>query len=706
MAKDIVCGMYVDETKTPFKVERRGTAYYFCSQNCLDTFLAPEREFRSLKIYTAFSLILGGITAFFEYAVPPLLGIKEFNFVWLGLPNYVWLFIFATPVQFVGGYRFYKGTRDAVRARQANMDSLIAIGTSAAWLYSALFTFFPWIFPKSVVSGPEVYFTETGLIIGFILLGKTMEHIVKGKASEAVRKLLDLQPKMALVVRDGKEMEVPVEQVQVDDLLIVKPGEKIPVDGVILEGRSSIDQSMITGESIPVDKKEGDEVIGATVNRSGLLRVKAAKVGSDTALAQIVKMVEEAIVSQAPIQRLADKISSYFVPVVVSIAILSFLFWYFVGGLPFSLAFIILVSVLIVACPCALGIATPAAIMIGAAKGAQNGVLIKNGEYLEKLRRVKIAVFDKTGTLTKGEPSVTDVVPLNGFAKDEVLRYAASAEKGSEHPLGQAIVKGAHEAGLQLGDPKEFSAVAGKGVVALALEARVMVGSKKLMDENGIPVEVVEDEVRRLEEDGKTAMLVAIGGKLAGIIAVADTLKDSSAEAVRRLKDLGVDVIMLTGDNKRTAQAIAKKVGITSVLAEVLPGDKARTVSELRKSGNVVAMVGDGINDAPALASADVGVAIGSGTDIAKETGGIVLIKDDVRDVAKAIQLSRKTVRKIKENLFWAFIYNLVLIPVAAGILYPSFGLLLNPIFAAIAMALSSVTVTMNSMLMNRWKPT
>jgi Cu+-exporting ATPase len=704
MAKDIICGMYVDEEKAPYKVERRGTTYYFCSEGCYKQFLAPERELRALKALTAFSLILGGITALFEYGVPLILGVPH-NFVWLGLPNYVWLFLFATPVQFIGGWRFYRGTLDAIRARQANMDSLIAIGTSAAWAYSALYTFFPWLFPKTATfGGPAVYFTETGLIIGFIMLGRTMEHIVKGRASEAIRRLLDLQPKVARVLKDGAEVELPVEQVQVGDLVVVRPGEKIPVDGVVVEGHSSVDQSVVTGESLPVEKVVGDEVIGGTINKAGLLKVKATKVGSDSALSQIVKMVEEAIVSQAPMQRLADKVSSYFVPAVIAIAIASFLFWYFAWRLPFGLALIVLVSVLIVACPCALGIATPAAIMIGASKGAQSGILIKNGEYLEKAHRLTTIVFDKTGTLTKGEPSVTDVIGLNS-AEEIVLRLAAAAEAGSEHPLGEAIVRAARERGLTIEDPEGFEAIPGQGVRAIVNGAVVLVGNRKLMEANGIAIEAAEERVKSLEQEGKTVMLVAVDGKLEGILAVADTVKEGAREAIRRLQSMGLEVVMLTGDNRRTAEAIARKLGITKLLAEVMPAEKARAVRELRGEGKVVAMVGDGVNDAPALAASDVGIAIGSGTDVAKETGGIVLMRSDVNDVAKAIALSRKVVRKIKENLFWAFAYNVILIPVAAGVLYPSFGLLLNPIFAAIAMAASSITVTMNSMLLNRWNP-
>jgi len=708
MAKDIVCGMYVDETKTPFKAERRGTTYYFCSQNCLDTFLKPEVEFRHLKIMTTFALTLGALTAFLEYAYPPLVGSTDWNLTILGLPNYGWLFLLATPVQFVAGWRFYKGTRDAIRAKQANMDSLIAIGTTAAWAYSALITFFRGFFPQVLVAtGPEVYFTETGLIIGFILLGKAMEHIVKGKASEAVRKLLDLQPKMAKRLRAGVEEEIPVENVAVNDILVIRPGERVPVDAIVVTGYSSVDQSVVTGESMPVEKKLGDEVIGATINKTGMLQIKATKIGADTTLSQIVKMVEEAIVSRAPIQRMADLISSYFVPLVVAVGVGGFAFWYFVGGLPFAMAFIILISVLIVACPCALGIATPAAIMIGAAKGAQNGILIKNGEYLEKAHKLQSVVFDKTGTLTVGAPSLTDVIALPEFTESQVLRYAAIAEVGSEHPLGEAIVRGAKEQGMTIDNAEEFQAIPGHGVKAVFKQQQILLGNRKLMKDHGLQAGEIESKLQSLEEEGKTAMLVAVDKRLAGVVAVADTLKETASEAVNELRSMDIEVIMMTGDNKRTANAIARKLGINSVLSEVLPGDKAKVIKELRTDGKIVAMVGDGINDAPALAASDVGIAIGSGTDIAKEAGGIVLIKDDVRDVVTAIQLSKKTVRKIKENLFWAFFYNVALIPVAAGALIPLFGTraILNPIYAAIAMAASSVTVTMNSMLLNRWKP-
>ncbi|MBI2075889.1 MAG: heavy metal translocating P-type ATPase [Candidatus Aenigmarchaeota archaeon] len=696
MAKDPICGMYVDEKKANFRTVQDGLTYYFCSENCLKEFLRPQEEMKKLKYITIFSLVLGTLTLFFEYFYP----IKPF-----GISNYILLFLLATPVQFIGGWRFYKGTLDAIKARQANMDSLIAIGTTAAWVYSTVFTFqgilWPRIFPSVTAGGPEVYFTESGLIIGFILLGRYMEHLVKGRASNAIRKLVDLQPKMAKVIRKGSETEIPVEEVKVGDIVVVRPGEKIPVDGIILEGSSAIDESMITGESMPVDKKKGDEAIGATINKSGLLKIKAAKVGSDTALSQIVKMVQEAIAHRAPMQRLADVVSSYFVPAVVAVAVGSFLFWHYVAGLPFAVALTTLIAVLIIACPCALGIATPAAIMIGAGKGAQNGILIKSGEYLEKARKINTIVFDKTGTLTNGEPEVTDIIAINSKEKD-ILLYAAAAESGSEHPLGQSIVKYAKAENVKIGEPKNFRAISGHGISASYRGKKILLGNRKLMTKNRVAIEK-EDKIQQLEHDGKTVMLIAINKKLAGLIAVADTLKENSGEAVKKLESMGIKVIMITGDNPRTADAIAKKLGIKSVLAEVLPQDKAKEIRKLQRE-KIVAMVGDGINDTPALAQADVGIAIGAGTDIAKETGGIVLIKNDLRDVVGAIKLSKKTVRKMKENLFWAFVYNVALIPVAAGVLYPVFGIMLNPVFAAIAMALSSVTVVGNSMLLNKYK--
>ena len=696
MAKDIICGMYVDESKAKFKAEQDSAKYYFCSSNCLEAFLKPEKEKKSLKLLMIFSLGLGILTAIFEYI---------YKISWFGIPNYIWLFLLATPVQFIGGWRFYRGTVDAIKAKQANMDSLIAIGTSAAWIYSTIIAFqeilWPTIF-QSTGAVTEVYFTESGLIIGFIMLGKYLEHIVKGRASQAIRKLIDLQPKLAVVIRNKKEIQIPVEQVKAGDVFIVKPGEKIAVDGEVVEGYSSVDQSMITGESIPVSKKAGDEVIGATINKSGLLKVKATKVGEATTLAQIVKMVQEAIASRAPMQRLADTVSSYFVPIVILIAVLSFSFWYFIADLQFAMAMTMLISVLIIACPCALGIATPSAIMIGAGKGAQNGILVKSGEFLEKTHKITSIIFDKTGTLTKGEPSVTDILPINSTEKN-VLELAATAEKGSEHPLGQAILKKAEEMKLKIPKGISYQTTAGKGIKSSYKNRIILVGNRLFMKDYKIPAENIEDKIQKLENEGKTVVIAAYDKKIIGLIAIADTLKEFSKEAVKELKKMGKEVWMITGDNERTAKAIGQQLGIENVMAEVLPQDKAKKVKELQEKGKIVAAVGDGINDAPMLAQADVGIAVGAGTDIAKETGGIVLIKNDLRDVVTAIDLSKRTVSKMKQNLFWAFFYNVILIPVAAGALYP-FGILLNPIFAAVAMASSSISVVGNAMLLNRYK--
>ena len=697
MAKDVICGMYVDEGKAIFKTEQDGMKYYFCSSNCLDAFLKPQKEIKNLKYLTIFSLVLGILTLIFEYF---------YKINWFGIPNYIWLFFLATPVQFIAGWRFYKGTFDAIKTRQANMDSLIAIGTSAAWIYSTIIAFqgilWPRIFPK--ISGTEVYFTESGLIIGFILLGKYLEHLVKGKASQSIRKLIDLQPKLATVIKNGKELQIPVEQVKVNDMFVVKPGEKIAVDGVIIEGYSSVDQSMITGESIPAGKKVGDEVIGATINKSGLLKVKATKVGEAATLSQIVKMVQESIASRAPMQRLADLVSSYFVPAVILISILSFLFWYFIVNLEFPIAMKIMISVLIIACPCALGIATPSAIMIGAGKGAQNGILVKSGEYLEKTYKINSIIFDKTGTLTKGEPSVTDIVVLDSkYVENDVIKFAAIAEKGSEHPLAQAVLNKSKKMKIKIPEANSYQTISGKGIKAVYKNKSILVGNRMFMSDNKIEIENLEEKIQKVENDGKTAVIVSYGRKIIGLIAISDTLKEFSKEAVAELKQMGKEVWMITGDNERTAKAIAEQIGVDNVMAKVLPQDKAKKVKELQKNGKIVAAVGDGINDAPMLAQADVGIAVGAGTDIAKETGGIVLIKNDLRDVVTAIDLSKKTVSKMKQNLFWAFFYNVALIPVAAGLLYP-FGILLNPIFAAIAMASSSMTVVGNAMLLNRYK--
>jgi len=541
-----------------------------------------------------------------------------------------------------------------------------------------------------------------------------LETRTKEKASDAVRKLLDLQPKMAKVIREGEEVEVeiPIEQVQEGQVMVVRPGERIPTDGVVIDGLSSVDESTVTGESIPIDRKKGDDVIGATINKSGMLKVKATKVGQDTVLSQIITLVEEARTGKAQMQRLVDQVAKYFVPAVLGIAIGVGLGWYFIGGIGVTFSLLAFVSVIIIACPCALGIATPAALMMGAGKGAENGILFKGGEYLEIAKKVKTIVFDKTGTLTKGKPSVTDIIDLSGMGEGELLRLVGIAESGSEHPLGQAVVNNVREKGIMISNPDSFEAVSGHGLKARYADHTILVGNKRLMDDNNILVtETVDTTLRELETGGKTAILAAIDNKLAGIIALADTIKENAKEALDSLKTMGIEVIMLTGDNERTAKAVASKLGIGRVIAQVLPHEKEQIISMLKEQEEkriVVAMVGDGINDAPALARADLGIAIGSGTDVAKETGGIILIKDDIRDVVTALDLGRKTVSKIKQNLFWAFSYNAGLIPIAGGVLVPFLGVGIFgwlPMLAGLAMAMSSVTVVGNSILLGRYRP-
>jgi Cu+-exporting ATPase len=618
---------------------------------------------------------------------------------WAPIPNIPYLtwglllFIIVTPVQFIGGWTFYVGAYEAIKKRTANMDLLIAVGTLAAYLYSAVVLFFPGLFP---VNQRDVYFEVSAVIIAFVLLGKYMEEAIKKRSSASVRKLLDLRPSMARVERNGVESEIQAKDVVVNDTLVVKPGEKIPTDGVIIDGMSAIDEKMITGESIPADKNVGDEVIGATVNKQGLLKIKATKVGAETALSQIVHIVEEAQSSTGHIQRLVDSVSAKFVPAVVSVSIASFLIWYFVMG-NFTAGLLSFIAVLIIACPCALGIATPAALMVGVGKGAEAGILIRSAEYLERSQKVNTVVLDKTGTITKGEPSVTDIMTFNGYTSHDVLGISASAESGSEHPLAHAIVSMAKSKKLVLENLREFEAVSGMGVKALVGDKKVFFGNMKLLQKFKIQSEMIEQKMTKLESEGKTVMILAESSVVAGMIAVADTIKESSPAAVRELTELGIETIMLTGDNEKTANAVAKKVGIKNIIASVLPGDKANVIKNLQSKGKVVAMVGDGINDAPALAQADIGIAIGSGSDIAKETGGIILIKDDIMDVARAIRLSRATMNKIKQNLFWALIYNSGGIPIAA------IGLL-SPMVAAAAMALSSISVIANSSLLKRLK--
>ncbi|MFB0562044.1 MAG: heavy metal translocating P-type ATPase [Candidatus Lokiarchaeia archaeon] len=635
--------------------------------------LKRQKRVFAFIIALTIPIVIGSMAEMLPFPVPAI------------MQNPIFLFLLTTPVQFIGGYQYYKGSYYSLKNRTANMDVLIAMGTSVAYFYSVFATF--------VIPGP-IYYDTAAMILAFISLGKLLEAIAKGRTSEAVKKLVQLQAKNANVIRNGQEMEIPIEEVVVGDILIVKPGEKIPVDGIVKEGYSTVDESMITGEPIPVEKNTGDQVIGSTINKNGSLRIEAQRVGKDTMLSQIIQRVEEAQGSKAPIQSLADKVASIFVPAVILLALAAFFYWLIIGQRDPLFSMLILVAILVISCPCALGLATPTAIMVGTGKGAESGILIKGGESLERAYKINTVVLDKTGTITKGEPEVTDIVGT-------VLEIAAAAEKNSEHPLAEAIVKKAEEKGIKIPAVKEFYEYPGKGVKASLNGTEILVGNKKLVKEKKLK-NSFQKESRKLEEMGKTVLYVAGDGEVKGLIAIADTLMDHSMEAVQELKNMNLEVVMLTGDNQRTAQSIANQVGIDRVLYEVLPEDKAEEVKKLQNEGKVVAMVGDGINDAPALAQADVGIAIGSGTDVAIETGDIVLIKHDLRDIASSIRLSKKTVNKIKQNLFWAFIYNIIAIPIAAGILYP---ILLPPALAAAAMAMSSVTVVTNSLLLKRFNP-
>jgi Cu+-exporting ATPase len=636
----------------------------------------------------------------------------------IGKPYLLW--VLATPVQFWAGLRFYRGAWGALKHKTSDMNTLIAVGTSVAYFYSMVVVLFPSLFATGVVE-PHLYFHTSTAIITLILLGRFLEARAKGQTSAAIKKLIGMQPKTALVIHEGEQREIPVEEVQVGDLILVRPGERVPVDGIVRQGYSSVDESMITGESIPVEKKVSDEVIGATINKTGSLEIEATKVGKDTTLAHIVRMVEEAQGSKAPIQRLADVIASYFVPAVIGIAIVTFVVWYFVGPAPaLTFAFLNFVAVLVIACPCALGLATPTAIMVGTGKGAEHGILIRNGEALERAHQINTVLLDKTGTLTRGEPVVTDIISAHSFSRENVLQLAASAEHNSEHPLGEAVVKAALEKKLELSPSSDFNAIPGQGIEASVGGKKLFLGNLKLMKERGFSLNGLEKEVAELLEGGKTVMFLGRDSQVAGIIALADTLKPGAKEALQALRKIGIETAMLTGDNRRTAEAIAREAGIDRVLAEVLPEHKAGEVKKLQEEGKVVAMVGDGINDAPALAQADIGIAIGTGTDVAVETGDITLISGDLTGVATAISLSKRTMRTIKQNLFWAFAYNTALIPVAAGVLYLVFGNtgvpsglrfvlgeygFLNPILAAAAMAASSITVVSNSLRLRRFKP-
>lgn len=630
--------------------------------------------------------------------------------MWAHQPWVSWLMLaLATPVQFYVGWDYYVGGFKSLRAGSANMDVLVAMGSSVAYLYSVAVLLSP-------EAGEHVYFETSALIITLIKLGKLLEARAKGRTSEAIKKLMGLRPKTAQVVRDGQETVVPVAEVVPGDVVVIRPGERVPVDGVVLWGRSAVDESMITGESVPVDKKPGDEIVGGTINKQGLLRFEATRVGAQTLLAQIIRLVEEAQGSKAPIQRLADRVSGVFVPVVILVALVTFLGWLLLGQVGFTQSMVYMVAVLVIACPCALGLATPTAIMVGTGRGAEAGILFRSSEALERAHRLGTVVLDKTGTITEGQPALTDVIPGAGDGvqlspPDELLRLAASAEQGSEHPIGASIVRAAKERGLQLSEPEEFQAVAGQGVVAKVAGRRVLVGTSGLLESHGVPWGSLKAVLHDLEGMAKTAMLVAVDGTAQGVVAVADTVKAGSTEAVRQMQALGIDVLMITGDNRRTAEAIGREVGISQILAQVQPGEKAAQMRTLQASasqrragseGYLVGMVGDGINDAPALAQADVGIAIGTGTDVAMAAADVTLMSGDLRGVARAIALSRATMRTIKQNLFWAFFYNVILIPLAAGVFYPWLGLRLHPVLAAGAMAFSSVFVVSNSLRLRR----
>ncbi|MBW4425186.1 MAG: heavy metal translocating P-type ATPase [Nostoc desertorum CM1-VF14] len=624
--------------------------------------------------------------------------------MWLHNP---WLqLVLTTPVQFWCGYSFYVNTWKAFKRHTATMDTLIALGTSAAYFYSLFATLFPGFFMAQGLM-PDVYYETAAIVITLILLGRLFENRAKGQTSEAIRKLIGLQAKTARLIRNGREVDVPIEQVQIGDVVLVRPGEKIPVDGEVVDGTSTVDEAMVTGESVAVKKQPGDEVIGATINKTGSFKFRATRVGKDTVLAQIVQLVQQAQGSKAPIQRLADQVTGWFVPAVIAIAIFTFIIWYNMMG-NVTLALITTVGVLIIACPCALGLATPTSVMVGTGKGAENGILIKGAESLEIAHQIQTIVLDKTGTITQGKPTVTDFLTVNGTLNGneiKLIQLAASLERNSEHPLAEAVVRYAQSQEVTLADVKDFEAVAGSGVQGIVTNRFVQIGTQRWMEELSINTQALQQDKERLEYLGKTAVWLAVDGEIKGLMGIADAIKPTSTQAVRALQKLGLEVVMLTGDNRRTAESIAREVGIKRVLAEVRPDQKAATVQALQAEGKIVAMVGDGINDAPALAQADVGISIGTGTDVAIAASDITLISGDLQGIVTAIQLSRATIRNIRQNLFFAFIYNVAGIPIAAGILFPIFGWLLNPIIAGAAMAFSSVSVVTNALRLRSFQP-
>ncbi|MFL6255256.1 MAG: heavy metal translocating P-type ATPase [Pyrinomonadaceae bacterium] len=757
---DPVCGMKVDPARAAGTSERDGVRYYFCAPGCKQKFDAasvsvvqasccgaaaeapvqfssapvqltaigksherePEHKRADAQAFNAEEAQAESYRTMmrkFRFAtvvgVPLLLLMfAEFVPAWShALMPYHRIIgsvsaVVTLPVLAWSGRQFFESAWNGLLNHNTNMDTLVALGTGAAWVYSTVAVLAPWLFPAGT-SG--MYFEVAVIVIALILLGQALELRARSRSSAALKKLLELQAKTARVVRGGREFDVPVEEVVVGDTVLVRPGEKVPVDGVILEGESAVDESIVTGESVPVDKRPGVYVTGASVNKTGAFTFRATKVGADTALARIVQLVEQAQSSKPPIGRLVDKVSSYFVPVVMIVAVLTFLAWFDFGPAPaLNHAVVTMVAVLVIACPCALGLATPISLMVGVGKAAEHGVLIRNGEALESASKLKTVVLDKTGTLTKGRPELTDVLPLGGFGEEELLQLAAVADRRSEHPLAEAIVRGARARGIEFGEPERFEAIPGHGVEATVAGRVVLVGNRKLLERGGVPFDDFERGAARLSDEGKTPMLVAVGGRPAGIVAVADTLKDDSIEAVRALRALGIEVVMMTGDNERTAQAIARQAGITRVLAEVLPEEKARAVERLQtensaRGEHLVGMVGDGNNDAPALARADVGFAIGTGTDVAIEAADVTLVGGSLKGVVTAVEVSRATLRNIKQNLFGAFVYNVLGIPVAAGVLYPVTGLLLSPIIAGAAMAASSITVVTNANRLRFFEP-
>jgi len=661
---------------------------------------AREQEIRDLRTRFAVGIVLSGVIFLgsMQHWFPFLMRIPR-------QPLLIGLFFLTTPVVFWVGSRFFIGALKAARQKTTDMNTLVAVGALAAWLYSSLATFFPRFFAGAEIM-PHVYYDGAAFIVTLIILGRLLEARAKGKTSQAIQRLIGLKPKTARVVRDGVETDIPIEGVIQGDLVVVRPGEKIPTDGVVVSGNSSVDESMLTGESMPVAKEAGTEVFAATLNRTGSFTFRATRIGAETALARIIRLVEEAQGSKAPIQRLADKVASIFVPVVFGIGLLTFVVWYFLVPDPvFSRALLNFVSVLVIACPCALGLATPTAVMVGTGLGAENGILIKGGESLENAYRLRTVVFDKTGTLTRGEAEVTDMIPTPGIAPAAVLQAALDIEAVSEHPLARAVLERAKRDGMQAMEVNGFEAVSGLGAKALRNGKAILLGNRRFLEGEGIAGGGMEVEAERLSGEGKTSVFVAEGGRILGLLGFADQAKPSAAAAVAALKGMGLKVAMITGDNTGTARAMGKSLGIDRILAEVLPGDKAAEIRRLREAGEVVAMVGDGINDAPALAAADIGIAIGAGTDVAIEASDITLMQEDLLAVPRAIRLSFETMRTIRQNLFWAFIYNIIGIPIAAGVLYPLWGILLNPEFAAAAMAMSSVSVVGNSLrLRRRWR--